>query len=65
MKSVFTHSAVSTEESIQLLETYRMTGVKAERTLNKDPKLWDVHVTLPYSERQRSTPRSMINRMWG
>ncbi|PVZ79524.1 hypothetical protein C9426_33285 [Serratia sp. S1B] len=64
MKTSFIHQAVTTEESIQLLETYRRTGAQAERTLNADPKLWDVIVQLHEQRYLKPTPRSMINRIW-
>lgn len=66
MKSSFMHFAVTTEEATHLIETYRRTGVKAEKTLHVlDNRLWDVSVQLSESRYLKPTPRSMINKMWG
>ncbi|CAI1925209.1 Uncharacterised protein [Serratia entomophila] len=66
MKSPFTYFAVSTEEATRLIECYRRTGAKAEKTLHVlDNRLWDVSVQLPESHYLKPTPRSMVNKMWG
>ncbi|CAI1820709.1 Uncharacterised protein [Serratia fonticola] len=64
MKSPFMHFAVSTEEATRLIECYRRTGAKAEKTLNVDPRLWDVTVQLPEVRFLQPTPRALVNRMW-
>jgi hypothetical protein len=64
MKSPFMHFAVSTEEATRLIECYRRTEAKAEKTLNVDPRLWDVTVQLPEVRYLQPTPRALVNRMW-
>lgn len=64
MKSPFMHFAVTTEEATRLIECYRRTGQHAEKTLNVDPRLWDVTVQLTEVRYLKPTPRAMVNRMW-
>lgn len=64
MKSPFTHFAVTAEEATHLIEAYRGTGQRAEKTLNVDPRLWDVTVQLSEVRYLKPTPRAMVNRMW-
>lgn len=66
MKSTFLHEAISTEEAINLVETYRRTGAKAEKSLNaENPQLWDVTVERHERRYLPPTPYSMVNKMWG
>ncbi|WON77561.1 hypothetical protein [Serratia sp. UGAL515B_01] len=65
MKSTFVHECITTEEAIHLMECYRRTGAKAERTLNATDKTrWDVAVERDEVRYLPPTPYSMINRSW-
>ncbi|HBC7422533.1 hypothetical protein [Serratia marcescens] len=64
-KTSFRHDGLTGEEAGQLIRHYEANGYRAVRSLNIDPKYWDVVVTLPEQKYLKPTPRSMVNKMWG
>ncbi|WP_334473606.1 hypothetical protein [Arsenophonus sp. PmNCSU2021_1] len=63
-KSWFRHEAISTRQANRLVKKYTEKGYHIEKTLNIDPKLWDVAVKLVESGNNPPTPRCMINKVW-
>lgn len=63
-KSWFRHEAISTKQASRLVKQYTERGCHVEKTLNIDPKLWDVAVKLEESRNNKPTPRCMINKVW-
>ncbi|WP_174891531.1 hypothetical protein [Candidatus Hamiltonella defensa] len=63
-KSWFRYEAISTQQANRLVKQYTQKGYHVEKTLNIDPKLWDVAVKLEESRNNKPTPRCMINKVW-
>lgn len=60
----FTQSGLTTEEADRLLLHYRRNGIRADHTLNIDPRLWDITVLMTERRYNPPTPRSMRQRIW-
>ncbi|HHT9074206.1 TPA: hypothetical protein ACT5CI_002895 [Edwardsiella tarda] len=60
----FLQQGMTSDEADRLVDEYQKRGFKARKSLNVDPRLWDVAAKLPESEYQPKTPRGMINPCW-
>lgn len=58
------HNAITDGEAQRLEQHYRRRGCRTERSLNIDPRFFDLAVTLPETNYLPATPRAMRNRMW-
>lgn len=63
-KSWFRHEAISTRRANRLVKQYTEKGYHVEKSLNTDPKLWDVVVKLEEGRNNQPTPHCMINKVW-
>ncbi len=63
-KSGFRYEAINTLQANRLVKQYTEKGYHVEKTLNTDPKLWDVSVKLEERRNNHPTPRGMINTVW-
>ncbi|MGG2141280.1 hypothetical protein [Symbiopectobacterium sp. RP] len=64
-KTSFKYDGLTGEEAELLVRHYKDNGYRAARSLSRDPKYWDVVVTLPEQQYLKPTPRSMLNKVWG
>lgn len=60
----FTQSGLTTEEADRLLLHYQRNDIPARRSLNIDPRLWDITVLTTERRYNPPTPHSMQNRMY-
>ncbi len=63
--SWFQHTECTTAQAEELMTTYRARGVTVERSLNPDYVTWTVSVRLPEARRQKRTPRTFRQKVWG
>ncbi|MBL5898068.1 hypothetical protein I7V27_06575 [Lelliottia amnigena] len=63
-KDWFAHTDLTTEEADELVARYREKGVKVEKCLAADPRLWIVSAYLPQQKSHPTTGRSLRSRAW-
>lgn len=64
-KSWFYHNNLSTSQADKLLERYATRNIRAEKSLELDPRLWFVRAFLPETKHSPRIDRRYQQRIWG
>lgn len=63
-KDWFAHTDLTTEEAEELVARYREKGVKVEKCLAADPRLWIVSAYLPEASKTPRQEKTFQQKLW-
>ncbi|HHT0239186.1 TPA: hypothetical protein ACTY9J_001339 [Raoultella ornithinolytica] len=63
-KSWFQHTELTESQALELVERYRKSNYKVEKSLSRDLVYWEVRVYLPEAEKTPRADKTFLQKMW-